>query len=282
MNILSIQSHVAYGHVGNSSAVFPMQRLGHEVWPIHTVQFSNHTGYPIWKGRVFEAGLIDECVEGIAAQGALARCDGVLSGYIGSVEIGEAILRAVARIKAANPHAIFCCDPVMGDTGRGLYVRPEIPDFFAARALPLSDLLTPNHFELEQLTRRGIDSRGDLIGALTDLKGRGPKTLLVTSLAIEDTPEDKVDNVAADATGIFRIRTPKLGISVNGTGDAIAALFLVHWLETRSAAMALGKSVSSVYGLLDRTAAAGSRELLTVEAQDEFVAPTRIFIAEPF
>ena len=97
MNILSIQSHVAYGHVGNAAAVFPMQRLGHEVWPIHTVQFSNHPGYGGFRGASFDAALIDACVEGIAERGALARCDAVLSGYLGGAETGDAILRAVAR-----------------------------------------------------------------------------------------------------------------------------------------------------------------------------------------
>ena len=103
MNILSIQSHVAYGHVGNAAATFPLQRLGVEVWPIHTVQFSNHTGYGAWKGDVFGAGMIRDIVSGIEARGVLSECDGVLSGYMGSAEIGEAIVEAVANVKRANP-----------------------------------------------------------------------------------------------------------------------------------------------------------------------------------
>ena len=129
VNILSIQSHVAYGHVGNAAATFPLQRIGVEVWPIHTVQFSNHTGYGAWTGRVFDAALITEVVQGIAARGVLGRCDGVLSGYMGSAETGAAILDAVAQVKAANPQARYCCDPVIGDVGRGVFVRPGIPEF---------------------------------------------------------------------------------------------------------------------------------------------------------
>ena len=137
MNILSIQSHVAYGHVGNSAAVFALQRLGVEVWPIHTVQFSNHTGYGAWRGRAFDAGLIDELVQGIEERGVLGACDGVLSGYMGSAEIGAAILDAVARVKGANPRARYCCDPVIGDVGRGVFVRPGIAGIHApARACP--------------------------------------------------------------------------------------------------------------------------------------------------
>src|SRR3954464_5802798 len=115
MNILSIQSHVAYGHVGNASAVFPMQRLGVEVWPIHTVQFSNHTGYGAWTGRVFDPPLITELVEGVAQRGVLGQCDGVPAGYMGSAETGAAILDAVAQVKAANTAARCCCDLVIGD-----------------------------------------------------------------------------------------------------------------------------------------------------------------------
>jgi len=134
MNILSIQSWVAYGHVGNSSAMFPMQRLGHEVWAIHTVQFSNHTGYGAWKGRVFDAPMIEELIEGIAERGVLPRCDGVLSGYMGSADIGTGILSAVGRVRAANAKALYCCDPVIGDVGRGVFVRPGIPEFMRDQA----------------------------------------------------------------------------------------------------------------------------------------------------
>ena len=128
MNILSIQSHVAYGHVGNDSAVFVMQRLGVEVWPIHTVQFSNHTGYGAWKGRVFDGASIDELMVGIGERGVLPQCTGVLSGYMGSAETGNAILSAVGKVRAANPEALYCCDPVIGDVGRGIFVRPGIPE----------------------------------------------------------------------------------------------------------------------------------------------------------
>jgi pyridoxine kinase len=142
MDILSIQSHVAFGHVGNASAVFPMQRLGVEVWPIHTVQFSNHTGYGAWTGRVFDGPAIEELLDGIDDRGVLGRCDGVLSGYMGSSDIGNAILGAVRRVKAANPDARWCCDPVIGDVGRGVFVRPGIPEFFREQAVPAADLIT--------------------------------------------------------------------------------------------------------------------------------------------
>ena len=277
MNILSIQSHVAYGHVGNASATFPMQRLGVDVWPIHTVQFSNHTGYGNWKGRVFDGGMIDEVMEGIAERGVLGQCDGVISGYMGSADIGHAILSAVERVRAANPKALYCCDPVIGDVGRGVFVRPGIPEFMREQAVPAADIVTPNQFELELLTDVEIKTIADAHRAVEALRDAGPKVVMVTSLVTEETPGDSIDLMAADAKGSWRVRTPKLDVSVNGAGDAIAALFFTHYLREESAAAALSKAASSIYGLLKRTKEAGSREILTVAAQDEFVTPSQVF-----
>ena len=280
MNILSIQSHVAYGHVGNASAVFPMQRLGCEVWPIHTVQFSNHTGYGAWKGRVFDGSMIDEIMDGIADRGVLSSCGGVISGYMGSSDIGHAILSAVARVKAANPAALYACDPVIGDVGRGIFVRPGIPEFMRDRAVPMANLVTPNQFELEYLTGLPVSTLAEAKQAVAALQRRGPEVVLLTSMVTSETPPDSIDMMAADGSGTWRVRTPKLGISVNGAGDAIMALFFVHFARSRSAAEALGQAAASIYGLLKRTAEAGSREILTVAAQDEFVNPSRRFPVE--
>ncbi|WP_293867305.1 pyridoxal kinase PdxY [uncultured Alsobacter sp.] len=281
MNILSIQSHVAYGHVGNASAVFPMQRLGCEVWPIHTVQFSNHTGYGQWTGRVFDGPMIEELVDGIAARGVLPRCDGVLSGYMGSADIGTAILRSVQRVREANPKAVYCCDPVIGDVGRGVFVRPGIPEFMREQAIRVADIITPNQFELELLSGMACPSVDRITPALAAVHALGPRVILLTSMLTQETPEDSIDMLASDGTGAWRVRTPRLEISVNGAGDAVAALFMVHWMRTGSAAEALGLASSSIYGLLRRTAEAGSREILTVAAQDEFVSPSRRFTPEP-
>jgi len=280
MNILSIQSHVAYGHVGNASAVFPMQRLGCEVWAVHTVQFSNHTGYGDWKGRVFDGPAIEEIVEGIADRGVLPRCDGVLSGYMGSADIGNAILAAVARVREANPNALYACDPVIGDVGRGVFVRPGIPEFMKEQAVPAADIITPNQFELEYLSGMETQTLDAAKHAVARVQATGPRAVLVTSLHTDDTPPDAIDMLAGEGGRFWRVRTPKLSLAVNGAGDAIAALFFVHYLRSRSAEIAMAEACASVYGLLVRTEAAGSREILTVAAQDEFVNPTRRFAVE--
>lgn len=281
LSILSIQSWVAYGHVGNASAMFPLQRLGAEVWAVNTVQFSNHTGYGAWRGQVFGAELIRECVAGIAERGALARCDAVLSGYMGSADIGEAILDAARKVKGLNPAALWCCDPVIGDVGRGVFVRPGIPEFLRDRALPAADIATPNQFELEWLTGRSVATLADAKAAVAMLQATGPRCVLLTSLRTEETPPDAIDMLAAEGGQFWRVRTPLLPVSVNGAGDAIAALFLYHRLRWQEARVALSAAASSIFGLLRRTSEAGSREILTVAAQDEFVTPSRLFTADP-
>lgn len=281
MNLLSIQSHVAYGHVGNASAVFPMQRLGCEVWPIHTVQFSNHTGYGAWRGRVFDGGMIDEIIDGIADRGVLPACNGVISGYMGSADIGHAILSAVARVKEANPEALYGCDPVIGDVGRGVFVRPGVPEFMREKAVRVADIVTPNQFELDYLTGGASGSLGELKESVRRLHAMGPRIVLVTSAIMDETPPDAIDMLSSDGDSVWRVRTPRLAVNVNGAGDAIMALFFVHYARTRRADFALGNAAASIFGLLKRTADAGSREILTVAAQDEFVAPSHRFTVEP-
>ncbi|HEY7457739.1 MAG TPA: pyridoxal kinase PdxY [Xanthobacteraceae bacterium] len=280
MNILSIQSHVAYGHVGNAAAVFPLQRLGIEVWPIHTVQFSNHTGYGAWRGQVFEASLIRDVMQGIEERGVLAECDGVLSGYMGSAETGSAILDAVDRVKVANRKARYCCDPVIGDVGRGVFVRPGIPEFMRERAVPAADIVTPNQFELDHLTGLTSGTIEEAARACGAIHAMGPTVVLVTSLHVQDTPKDAIDLLVSSPEGRFRVRTPRLDLSINGAGDAIAALFFAHCLRRGSMAEALSLAASSIFGLMRQTAEKGSREILLVDAQEEFVKPSRLFKAE--
>lgn len=282
MNILSIQSWVAFGHVGNAAAVFPMQRLGVEAWAVNTVQFSNHTGYGRWRGQVLGGELVRDLVQGIEERGVLATCTGVLSGYIGDAGIGEAVLDAVARVRQANPRALYCCDPVIGDVGRGVFVRPGIPEFFRDRAVPAADLVTPNAFELEFLTGVAPASAAAAAAACDALHAAGPKVILLTSLEMDGDDPATIALMASDRGRKFIVRTPRLPLSVNGAGDAIAALFMVHYARTGDARVALENAASSIFGLLRRTAEAGSREILLIAAQDEFVTPSTRFAAEPF
>jgi pyridoxine kinase len=277
LNILSIQSWVAYGHVGNAAALFPLQRLGAEVWAVNTVQFSNHPGHGDWTGRVSSGAEIADVIAGIERRGVFASCDAVLSGYMGDASVADAILDAVARVRAANGAALYCCDPVIGDGGR-VYVQAGIPELLAASCVPEADLLTPNQFELERLTGQPCATKGDIRRALGDLRRRmrpeGPRAVLLTSARTDETPPDALDVVAADEYGLSTLRVPLLPVAASGAGDATAALFLYHFLRTGRAAASMAAAAASIHGLLRRTAASGSRELLLTAAQDELVTPS--------
>lgn len=286
-HILSIQSWVAYGHVGNAAAVFPLQRLGFEVAAIHTVQFSNHTGYGAWTGDVFPPEAIATLVDGLEARGVLGQFEGVLSGYMGSVGTVDAVVRAAERVRGANPAALYCCDPVMGDVGRGVFVNPDLPDQIAARALPAADIAVPNHFELELLTGRQVSTLAEALEAAQALRERlrpgGPRIAVVTSLMRSDAPEGSIETLVMSDAGTWLCRTPLLPLDPprNGTGDVISALFFGHYLRSGDAAYALSLSTSALYALLDYTQSSGTREIGLVAVQDELARPTRIFEPQP-
>ncbi len=286
MRFLSLQSHVAYGYVGNRAATFPLQRLGHEVWAVNTVEFSNHTGYGAWKGRTASAEQVADIVQGLVALGVLARCDALLTGYVGDAALGDVVLDTVRKVRAANPRAVWCCDPVLGDVDTGIYVKPGIDAFFKDRALPLADLITPNHFELEHLTGRKIETLDEAVAAARSLlagsRFGGPRLALVTSFLRAGVQNEQIEMLAVTPDAAWRIVTPLIAFEImpNGTGDAVAALFTVHWLESGDIASALGKAASSIWAVLDATRAMGERELQLVAAQDRLVSPPRRFVPE--
>ena len=277
--ILSIQSSVAYGHVGNSAATFPLMRLGVDVWPVLTVHFSNHTGYGAWRGPLLAASDVGEVIQGIDERGVLGRVDAVLSGYQGAEAVGAEILKAVALVKQRNPEAIYCCDPVMGDVGRGFYVRPGIPEFMRDSVVPAAQIVTPNQFELDFLTGRQTRTLDDLVEAAQALRAQGPDVVLVTSAILEGSDPASLMMLAVDGTGAWTVTTPLISATFTGSGDITAALFLAHYLRTRSVASALENTASAVYSVLKATADAGSAELTLVAAQDELVRPSHTFRA---
>lgn len=277
MKILSIQSSVAYGHAGNSAAVFPLQRLGVEVWPVLTVHFSNNTSYGETRGPLLKASDIADVVTGIEERGVLPGCDAVLSGYQGAEEVGAVILDAVAKVKCHNPQAVYCCDPVMGDVGRGMFVRPGIPEFMRDQVVPQADIITPNHFELNFLSGRENNTLEEVLAAVEQIRELGPRTVLVTSVRREDAPPDTVEMVAVSDDGAWSVSTPLLPLTVTGGGDVTAALFLAHTLGTGDVAHALARVASSMFGVLEATLASGERELQLVAAQDAIIDPVPRF-----
>ena len=279
LNILSIQSSVAFGHVGNSAAVFPLQRIGVEVWPVNTVHFSNHTGYGTWRGIVLPVDAVAEVIQGIEERQVLARCNGVLSGYMGDASLGRIVLEAVAKVRFANPDAAYCCDPVMGDIGRGFFVRPGIPEFIKDHAIPAATIVTPNQFELEYLANLQINDLASALRAVDVIMARGPRVILVTSLRRQDEADDRIGVLAVDANEAHLIETPLLPLNVNGAGDMTAALFFAHWLRIGSIKEALELTIASVFEVLETTARTGEREMQLIEAQECLANPARRFLA---
>ena len=277
MKILSIQSSVAYGHVGNSAAVFPLQRLGHEVWPVLTVHFSNHTGYGEWRGPLLAPDDVRDVIAGIGDRGVLGEADAVLSGYQGDPAVGSVILDAVARVKELNPDAVYCCDPVMGDVGRGMFVRPGIPEFMRDTVVPRADIVTPNHFELDFLAGRTTTTLDEVLEAVDEVRARGPRDVLVTSVLHTDVAEGSLDLVAVSDEGAWAVTTPLLPITPNGCGDVTAALYLAHLRTSGSPETALASTASSVFAVLEATIAAGTREIQLVAAQAALAEPPMTF-----
>ncbi|WP_394279420.1 pyridoxal kinase PdxY [Microbacterium sp.] len=277
MKTLSIQSAVAYGHVGNSAAVFPLQRIGVEVYPVYTVNFSNHTGYGAWRGPLISPSDVADVITGIEERGAFADIDVILSGYQGGEGIGEVILDAVARVKAANPSAVYACDPVMGNAKSGCFVAPAIPVLLRERVVPAADIITPNQFELGFLTETEPTDLESTLASVDAARAMGPSTVLVTSVERPDRPEGSIEMMAVTGEGAWIVRTPHIPMKANGSGDVTAALFTAHFRASGDAAEALAKTTSSVFDLLQTTFDAGSRELQLIESQEFYAQPRMQF-----
>ncbi|GAA2808774.1 pyridoxal kinase PdxY [Kribbella solani] len=277
MKILSIQSAVAYGHVGNSAAVFPLQRIGVEVLPVYTVNFSNHTGYGAWRGPMISPDDVREVLLGIEDRGVLSQIDVVLSGYQGGEGIADVILETVQRVKAANPAAVYSCDPVMGNAKSGCFVAPAIPVLLRDRVVPAADLITPNQFELGFLTNTEPDTLESTLESVKLVRATGPRTVLVTSVERPDREEGTIEMLAVDDSGAWLVQTPYIPMKANGSGDVTAALFTAHYRRTGDLAEALARTTSSVFDLLTRTHESGERELQLVESQEAYAHPRMQF-----
>ena len=284
--VLSIQSHVAYGHVGNDAAMLPLQLLGIEPVAVHTVQFSNHTGYGEFKGQVFTPAHVQDVLDGLRARGVLARCTAVLSGYLGDAGVGEAILAAVQEVRAAQPGAHYLCDPVMGDVGRGLFVRPGIPDFLRKRALSQASVITPNHYEFELLCGGPLTTVQAATQAartmLAQMHDSQSALIVITSLRTDDLPADQLATLAVTADKSWLVQTPYIDLHPlpNGMGDVFSAVLLGHLIQGRSVADAVSRAVSTLYALVSRTES-GQRDLPLVASRDQITAAAQIFAAVP-
>ncbi len=281
-NILAIQSHVVFGHAGNGAAEFPMRRLGANVWPLNTVQFSNHTQYGKWTGSVMPASHLSDIVQGIADIGQLQRCDAVLSGYLGSAEQGEHILSIVRQVKAANPNAKYFCDPVMGHPEKGCIVAPGVAEFHTRSALPASDIIAPNLLELEILSGHAVNSVEEAVSAARELIAQGPQIVLVKHLARAGYQQDRFEMLLVTAQEAWHIHRPLVDFGERqpvGVGDVTSGLLLVKLLQGATLREALEHVTAAVYDVMVVTKKMAEYELQLVAAQDGIAKPEHYFTA---
>lgn len=274
-SVLTVQSHVAYGHVGNAAALLPLQLLHVQPLAVHTVQFSNHTGHGAYTGQIFSAEHVENVIAGLRDRGVLSQCVAVLSGYLGDAAIGTVILRTVQALREQQPNLVYCCDPVMGDVDRGLFVRPGIPEFHRQHAIPNADIITPNQFEFEYLTGEILQTTAQAILAARRL---APSTVVITSMRTPDVPHGHVRTLAVEAEHAWAVDTPHLPLTPlpNGMGDVFSAIFLAQRLHQAATPQALARTVSSLYHLI-RQVPSGARDLPLVSGQRQIVQPDALF-----
>lgn len=279
--LLAIQSHVVFGHAGNSAAVFAMQRTGVNVWPLNTVQFSNHTQYGQWTGEVLPSQQILALAEGIEQIGVLGSCDGIVSGYLGSPAQGRAILAIVKRIKAANPKALYLCDPVMGHAEKGCVVPAEVTDFLLDEAIGHADLLCPNQLELNTFCGRKAETLEDCVAMARSLLAKGPRLVMVKHLFYRDRKADDFEMLLVTEKGSWLVRRPLLAFPKQpvGVGDLTSGLFFAKLLLGDDPVAAFEYAAAGVHEVLQETQACASYELELIRAQDRIVHPRLRFEA---
>jgi pyridoxine kinase len=273
MDILTIQSHVARGHVGLDAAVLPLQLLGFEVDAVPTVVFSNHLGWGDFKGKPLDPAWIRDVVDGVATRG-MERCRCLLTGYIGGPELGEVVLHALDAVRAANPQALYACDPVMGNED-GFFVKPGVPEYLRDHIVPRADILFPNHMELEFLVGRPVRGLEEAHAAALEVRAMGPETVVVTSLEARDDYPDTIPVLAVDGKGAWQASVPRLNVPVDGAGDLMAAVFTGATLRGEDLPGALAHALASTHGVLRHTAEMGVAEMALVAAREEIATPSR-------
>lgn len=266
MPILAVSSHVCVGHVGNAAAAPALERLGHTVWRVDTVSFSNHPGHGHHSGTVRPDHEVRDLLQGIGRLTGWHDCGGAYSGYLGEAGSGRAIADAVDAARAVDPALVYVCDPVIGDNGR-VFVRDGVEKAIRERLVPRATAITPNAFELERLSGHRVETVDDAHAAAVTLLEWGPDVVIGTGI-----PDgDHLAIVMVTVDGVRVVRTPRRDRAFFGTGDLFAGLFLGHYLDGRDPDRAMRRSIAGLDVATAATAAAGSVDLALIANLDAIV-----------
>ena len=269
MAILSIQSHVVYGYVGNKAAVYPLQSMGYDVWPVNTVQFSSHTGYKEWQGEVFSREHIKKVIQGIENIGAIAECKAILSGYMGSKDTCLEVVETVQRFKAQNSKIIYLCDPVIGNIN--CYVKPEVLEFFKTSLH--ADIITPNQFEAEILSGISIKNILDLKAVAAYFHNLGINVVVITGIKNLTEVANDLSTFVSDKINQHIIFTKEYDfkIPLNGTGDLFSSVFLGSYLVNNDAIEATKNALYYMDRVVKNTLNLGARELQVISTYYDYL-----------
>ena len=256
MAILSIQSSVIFGYVGNSIAAPVLQTLGHDVWRIDTVNFSNHPGYGKFTGAVKELEQLDNEIKGICDLGILPNCEVILSGYLGEIDTAASVLKTVNLVKKQNKAALYVLDPVIGDDDQ-IYVNESLVEVFKNKLLPKADVIIPNRSELGWLSDIKIHDLSTLKIAAMNIIKRGPKNVIVTGVL----DAENILNYAFSNDGIWMTSVSRIKQKFSGTGDLFSSLFTSAFLETNNLSNALAFATEGCETVLRATCERNSKEL---------------------
>lgn len=273
MQVITFQSRVAYGHVGNATAVPVLQRLGHDAWPVDTTLLSNHLGYETHGGRILPAEDVAGVIEGLVKLGVLSRCDALLSGFLGNSAgvAGD----TVQWLRMEKPNALYCLDPVMGERDGGLYVAEATAQTISQRLLPEADILLPNAFELDYLAGARNRTLSDVATASDALlrRARPGAVVVATGLDRDDGPAGRVEVMASAKSARYLASVPRLDLPAHGAGDLFGALFLGHYLHGRNLPSALSRAMDATHAVF--SASLGRPELALIETLDQLRDPPR-------
>lgn len=261
--VLAISSQVAAGPVGNSAIVPALLALGVTPIALPTIVLSNHPGHGKPEGVAVPAEKLGHMLERLIGLGFIPEDAVILTGYFANAEQIDAVAAVINRYGKAT----YVCDPILGDTPKGLYVPEAVARGIKERLVPMADVLTPNAFELSWLTGGDIHDK-ETAHAACRMALRG-KQVVVKSIPKDDT----LMTAAFEDDLRIAFTRPKLADVPHGTGDLLSGLIAGHLALGSTLFDGLGLALAQTEQVIAASAgttsldlAAGLKDIASVEA----------------